>query len=114
MVGVGRLLELPPHFRADSGLLHETLDTVQAADLAALLQRGVDPRCTVGPATVLVLLADQHRQPQVLAGASRLSAPEPGVEAGAGDLQSRAHRPDLEDLPVAVDELEPQLRSFAK
>jgi len=103
-----------PHSRANSCFAHEARDAMEPADFVASLQRGMDPRCTVGPAALHVLLADQHGQPKILERVLRVTAAEPGVETGARDLQGRAHQPDREDPSVLEHELEPQLRSFAK
>jgi len=87
---------------------------MEPADFVASLQRGMDPRRTVGPAALHVLLPVQHGQPKVLERVLRVTAAEPGVETGTRDLQGRAHQTDREDLSVLEHELEPQLRSFAK
>jgi len=105
---------LVPYSWANSGFAHEACYAMEPADFVASLQCGMDGRCTVGPAALHVLLADQRGQSNILERVLRVTATEPGVETGARDLQRRAHQTDREDLRVLEHELESQLRSFAK
>jgi hypothetical protein len=83
-------------------------------DVLRLRQLLLDARGAVPLLGQLVDLTDADGELLVLGCVRRGWAAHPGVVAGAGDLEHRAHRGDREHGLLGVDERETQLFSLAK